>query len=110
MGNSSEVPVLRPRCGADFFASRRAWGGDCPALRRCRSNPVSLPGETDFLAAGEAALRGGTRDGVSDHEPQIADLEHQIESRDQVFRELTIANRVLEKRRRDCVMPQGVSW
>ena len=51
----------------------------------------------EFLAAGEAALAGGTRDGVNAHERQIAELERQIESGDQVIGELTIANRVLKK-------------
>ena len=51
----------------------------------------------DFLVAGEAALAGGTRNGISAHDRQIAELERQIESRDQVIGELTIANRVLKK-------------
>ena len=51
----------------------------------------------DFLAAGEAALAGSTRDGISSRDRQVAELESQIESRDQVIGELTIANRVLKK-------------
>jgi hypothetical protein len=49
------------------------------------------------LAAGEAALAGGTRGGANARDRQIADLERQIEKRDQVIGELTIANRVLKK-------------
>ena len=50
----------------------------------------------EFLAGGEAALSGGK----NGHDPQtrrIAELEQQIEKRDQVIGELTIANRILKK-------------
>jgi hypothetical protein len=43
------------------------------------------------------ALAGGTRHRASAHERQIAELERQIESRNQVIGELTIANRALKK-------------
>ena len=51
----------------------------------------------EFLAAGEAALAGGTQAGSSARDRQVAELERQIESRDQVIGELTVANRVLKK-------------
>ena len=51
----------------------------------------------EFLAAGETALAGGTRHGAGSHERQVAELERQIEKRNQVIGELTIANRVLKK-------------
>jgi transposase-like protein len=52
----------------------------------------------DFLAAGEAALAGATGKKCSDpRDRRIADLEAQIEKRDQVIGEYTIANRILKK-------------
>src|SRR6266851_4959361 len=36
----------------------------------------------DFLAAGEAALVAGTRNGVSSQDRRVAELERQIEKRD----------------------------
>jgi transposase-like protein len=51
----------------------------------------------EFLAAGEAALAGGTRNGAGTRDRQIAEFERQIEKRDQVIGELTVANRILKK-------------
>jgi hypothetical protein len=42
-------------------------------------------------------LAGGTRGGTDARNRQIAELERQIEKRDQVIGELTIANRILKK-------------
>jgi transposase-like protein len=66
----------------------RRYGVSEPTLYRWRD---------DFLAAGEAALLAGTRNGASSHDRRVAELERQIEKRDQVIGELTIANRVLKK-------------
>ena len=52
----------------------------------------------EFLAAGEAALAGGTRKG-STRDRQIVEFEQQIEKRDQVIGELTVANRILKNSR-----------
>ena len=49
----------------------------------------------EFLAAGEAALSGGKNG--SGRQRRIAELEKDIENRDQVIGELTIANRILKK-------------
>lgn len=49
----------------------------------------------EFLAAGEAALSGGNNG--SGQQRRIAELEKEIESREQVIGELTIANRILKK-------------
>jgi hypothetical protein len=57
------------------------------------THPLSLADE--FLAASEAALAVGTRDGVDPLDRRIAELDRQIEKRDQVIGELTIALRVL---------------
>jgi hypothetical protein len=53
----------------------------------------------EFLAAGEAALAGGTRNGASTRDRQIVEFEQQIEKRDQVIGELTVANRILKNSR-----------
>ena len=49
----------------------------------------------EFLAAGEAALSSGKNG--SGPQRRIAELERDIEKRDQVIGELTIANRILKK-------------
>lgn len=47
-----------------------------------------------FLAAGRAGLSGNR-----DAEKRIRELEQEVEAREQVIGELTIANRILKKRR-----------
>ena len=62
------------------------------------SEPTLYRWRDEFLAAGEAALAGGG--GQKNADPlrrRIAELEHQIEKRDQVIGEYTIANRILKK-------------
>jgi len=50
----------------------------------------------DFLAAGQAALGSGK--GAGDRQQrQIKELRQELERRDQVIGELTIANRILKK-------------
>jgi transposase-like protein len=52
----------------------------------------------EFLAAGEAALANGSgKKGADPRDRRIAELEAQIEKRDQVIGEYTIANRILKK-------------
>ena len=50
----------------------------------------------EFLAAGEAALANG-KGGADPRERQIRELKKEVEGRDQVIGELTIANRILKK-------------
>jgi len=50
----------------------------------------------EFLAGGETALSGKSK-GLDPQARRIAELEQQIEKRDQVIGELTIANRILKK-------------
>ncbi len=96
MGKRSEIPVNERREAVLSFLRReepaaviaRQYGVAEATLYRWRD---------DFLAAGEAALAGGTRSGSSAHNGQVAELESQIESRDQVIGELTVANRILKK-------------
>jgi transposase len=96
MGKRSEVPVSERRDAVLSFLRREEPGA--VIARRYRVAEATLyRWRDDFLVAGEAALAGGTRNGISAHDRQIAELERQIESRDQVIGELTIANRVLKK-------------
>ena len=50
----------------------------------------------DFLAAGEAALADG-RNKADARDRQIAELKKDLNERDKVIGELTIANRILKK-------------
>ena len=71
-----------------------------PATQLARRYGVSEPTlyrwRDDFLAGGEAALAAGTK-GPDPQARRVAELEQQIEKRDQVIGELTIANRILKK-------------
>ena len=50
----------------------------------------------EFLAAGEAALANG-KGGTDPRDREIRELKKEVEGRDQVIGELTIANRILKK-------------
>ena len=96
MGKHSELPVTERR-EAVLSLLRREEPADAIARRYGVSEPTLYRWRDDFLAAGEAALANGTRGGANARDRQIAELERQIEKRDQVIGELTIANRVLKK-------------
>jgi transposase-like protein len=96
MGKRSEVPVTERREAVLSFL-RREEPGAVISRRYGVSEATLYRWRDEFLAAGEAALAGSTRDGISSRDRQVAELERQIESRDQVIGELTIANRVLKK-------------
>ena len=51
----------------------------------------------EFLAAGATALQGKTNGKGNPRDRQIEELQKEIEKRDQVIGELTVANRVLKK-------------
>lgn len=95
MGRRSEVPVNERRQAVLSLLRREE-----PAAviaRRCGVAEATLyRWRDDFLAAGEAAL-AGSQTGSSARDRQVAELERQIEGRDQVIGELTVANRVLKK-------------
>ena len=98
MGKRSEIPVNEGARGGveKLFATRRTGSGNCK--RRYGVAEATLyRWRDDFLAAGEAALAGGTWSGSSAHNGRVAELERQIESRDQVIGELTVANRIFKK-------------
>ena len=73
--------------------------GEEPAATIARRLGVSEPTlyrwRDEFLAAGEAALAGGN--GKAGGDRRIAELEAQIEKRDQIIGEYTVANRILKK-------------
>jgi len=71
-----------------------------PAAQLARRHGVSeqtlYRWRDEFLAGGEAALSGKSK-GSDSPARRVAELEQQIEKRDQVIGELTIANRILKK-------------
>lgn len=60
------------------------------------SEPTLYRWRDEFLAAGEAAVGKGAG-GADAQQRRIAELEKQLEQREQVIGELTIANRILKK-------------
>jgi transposase len=65
----------------------RRWGISEATLYRWRD---------EFLAAGEAALASG-KNGTDARSREIRELRAQVEERDQVIGELTVANRIFKK-------------
>lgn len=65
----------------------RRWSISEPTLYRWRD---------EFLAGGEAALANGKK-GVDARAREIQELQSQLEERDQVIGELTVANRIFKK-------------
>jgi transposase len=96
MGKRCELPV-KERCKAVLSLLRREELGAIIARRYGVSGASLYRWRDEFLAAGEAAVAGGTRNGASTRDRQIAEFEQQIEKRDQVIGELTVANRILKK-------------
>jgi transposase len=96
MGKRSEVPVQERR-QAVLSLLRREEPGAVIARRYGVAEVTLYRWRDEFVAAGEAALAGGTRNGSATRNRQVAELERQLESRDQVIGELTVANRVLKK-------------
>jgi len=60
------------------------------------SEPTLYRWRDDFVAAGRAALGAGRGAGAP-QERQIKELRQELDQRDQVIGELTIANRILKK-------------
>lgn len=76
-----------PHLWQDVLQGGQSGGVSEPTLYRWRD---------EFLAGGESALGKGK--GKHDaRDRRIAELEQQLEQRDQVIGELTIANRILKK-------------
>ncbi len=96
MGKRCELPV-KERREAVLSLLRREEPGLVIARRHGVSEASLYRWRDEFLAAGEAALAGGTRNGATTRDRQIAEFEQQIEKRDQVIGELTVANRIFKK-------------
>jgi len=94
MPKRSEVSVAQRR-EAVLALLRREEPATQLARRYGVSEPTLYRWRDDFLAAGEAGLAG--KQGQDPLQRRVAELEQQIEKRDQVIGELTIANRILKK-------------
>ncbi len=95
MGKRSEVPV-KDRREAVLSLLRREEAAAIIARRYGVSEQTLYRWRDEFLAGGEAALSNG-KGNADPQQRQVAELERQIEKRDQVIGELTIANRILKK-------------
>jgi transposase len=96
MAKHCEVDV-KSRREAVLSLLRREEPAAVIARRIGVSEPTLYRWRDDFMAAGEAALASGGRRGTDPRDRRIAELEAQIEKRDQVIGEYTIANRLLKK-------------
>ena len=97
MAKRSEVPASERR-EAVLCLLRREESASVIARRVGVSEPTLYRWRDDFLAAGEAALANSR--GKKNADPlrqRISELEREIEKRDQVIGEYTIANRILKK-------------
>jgi transposase len=96
MAKHCEVDV-KSRREAVLSLLRREEPAAAIARRIGVSEPTLYRWRDDFMAAGEAAFASGGRKGADARDRRIAELEAQIEKRDQVIGEYTIANRLLKK-------------
>lgn len=94
MGRRSDLGVAQRR-EAVLLLIRREEPASKVARRFGVSEQTLHRWRDDFLAGGEAALGGGNHG--NGQQRRIAELEKQVEGRDQVIGELTIANRILKK-------------
>lgn len=88
---------VKDRREAVLSLLRREEAAAVIARRIGVSEPTLYRWRDEFLAAGEAALAAGGGKKGDGRDRRIAELEHQIEKRDQVIGEYTIANRILKK-------------
>lgn len=95
MGKQSKVEATQRR-EAVLSLLRKEEPGAALARRYGVSEATLYRWRDDFITAGAAALADG-KGGNGASERRIAELEQQIEKRDQVIGELTIANRIFKK-------------
>ena len=93
MGKRSDLSVAQRREAVLSLLRREEPAGKL-ARRFGVSEQTLYRWRDEFLAAGEAALSGKSSPG---ERQRIKELEQEIEQRDQVIGELTIANRFLKK-------------
>ena len=96
MGRKSELSVAQRR-EAVLALLRRDDSCTKLARRYGVSEQTLARWRDDFLAAGEQGLAGKSNGKSDPRDRKIAELEKEIESRDQVIGELTIVNRVFKK-------------
>jgi transposase-like protein len=95
MGKRSELSVAQRR-EAVLLLLRREEPGAVLARRFGISEQTLYRWRDEFIGGGEAALATGGG-GSDPRERQMAELRQEVERRDQVIGELTIANRILKK-------------
>lgn len=95
MGRKSNVEVSQRR--EAVLALLRKEDTAAQIARRYQVSEQTLyRWRDDFLAAGEAALASG-RGQAPGGDAEVRALKRQLEERDQVIGELTVANRILKK-------------
>ncbi len=95
MGKRSDLSIPQRR-EVVFMLLRREEPAAKLARRFGVSEQTLYRWRDEFLAAGEAALANG-KGGADPRDREIRELKKQVEGRDQVIGELTIANRILKK-------------
>ena len=95
MGKQANVPAPQ-RSEAVLKLLRREEPAAQLARRVGVSEPTLYRWRDDFIAAGQAALAAGKGPG-DPRDRQIQQLRQNLDQRDQVIGELTIANRILKK-------------
>ncbi|HJN10669.1 MAG TPA: helix-turn-helix domain-containing protein [Pirellulaceae bacterium] len=96
MGRKSSVSVEQRR-EAVLSLLRKEEAAAVLSRRYGVSEQTLYRWRDDFLAAGEAALAGSNGKDATAQKRRVAELEKEIEKRDQVIGEYTIANRFLKK-------------
>jgi transposase-like protein len=95
MGKQSNVEVGQRR-EAVLSLLRKEDTAAAIARRYQVSEPTLYRWRDEFLAGGEAALSKG-RGKADGQQAEVRQLKQQLEERDQVIGELTVANRILKK-------------
>ena len=95
MGKQVEVSVPQ-RCEAVLKLLRREEPAAQIARRLGVSEPTLYRWRDEFIAGGQAALGPG-RGAGDPRQRQVKELRQELDQRDQVIGELTIANRILKK-------------
>ena len=97
MGKRSELTAAQRRDVVLALLRREEPAGKL-ARRAGVSEQTLYRWRDEFIAGGEAALANG-KGGADSHDREVRSLQKEIEGRDQVIGELTIANRILKKTR-----------
>lgn len=95
MPKKSEVPVSQRR-EAVLALLRREEPATQLARRYGVSEPTLYRWRDEFLAGGEMALKNGSG-GTDSQQREVQQLRKQLEERDQIIGELTVANKFLKK-------------